>query len=416
MRLSLIAALTVTTLPALAATPSEVAQTYVDIAAASYGDALTGAIALQTAVAALIAAPSDANMQAARAAWITARPAYMQTEVYRFGNAIVDDWEGRVNAWPLDEGLIDYVDAAYGQNEENELSTLNVIATPQFTLSGVAVDAAVITPALISGTLQEAGGIEANVASGYHAVEFLLWGQDLNGTGPGAGIRAFSDYVQGDGCTGGNCDRRAQYLQAASDLLVTDLTEMAGNWAAGGAAATVIMADPQAALTAMLTGMGSLSYGELAGQRIRLGLMLNDPEEEHDCFSDNTHNSHYYDALGIQNVYIGQYTRMDGTVVSGPSLSGLVAAADPAVDAQLTAELAASVAALAALKVAAEGGMAYDQMLAAGNTEGEALIMAGVDALVTQTASVERAMTALGLTGAAFEGSDSLDNPGAVFQ
>ena len=100
----------------------------------------------------------------------------------------------------------------------------------------------------------------------------------------------------------------------------------------------------------MLTGMGSLSYGELAGQRIRLGLMLNDPEEEHDCFSDNTHNSDYYDALGIQNVYLGSYTRVDGSTVSGPSLSELVATADPAVDGQLRAELAATMVAMSAIK------------------------------------------------------------------
>ncbi len=89
------------------------------------------------------------------------------------------------------------------------------------------------------------------------------------------------------------------------------------------------MADEKAGLSAILTGMGSLSYGELAGERMKLGLLLNDPEEEQDCFSDNTHNSHYYDGLGIRNVYLGSYTRPDGTTVSGPSLSGLVAAADP---------------------------------------------------------------------------------------
>lgn len=403
-------------LPALAATHAEVARTYADIAAAAYGDSLTTAQTLQRAVEALIAAPSEASLLAARAAWIAARPSYQQTEAYRFGNAIVDDWEGRVNAWPLDEGLIDYVDATYGQNEENELSALNIIATPKFTLSGVEVDATTITPELISGTLQQAGGIEANVASGYHAIEFLLWGQDLNGTGPGTGNRPFTDYVQGEGCTGGNCDRRAAYLSAATTLLIRDLAEMADNWAEGGAARATIAADPTAALSAMLTGMGSLSYGELAGQRMRLGLMLNDPEEEHDCFSDNTHNSNYYDGLGIQNVYLGQYTRTDGSVVSGPSLSELVAAADPAVDAQLQAELNASMTALAALKSAAEHGMAVDQMLAPGNTQGEALIMAGVDALVSQTASIQRAIAALGLVATSFEGSDSLDNPGAVFQ
>ena len=402
--------------PAQAATPAEVAKTYADIAEAGYGDSLSTAQALQKAIDALIATPSEATLNAARTAWIDARPSYQQTEAYRFGNAIVDDWEGRVNAWPLDEGLIDYVDPTFGQNEENELSALNVIATPKFTLSGVEVDATVITPDLISGTLQEAGGIEANVASGYHAIEFLLWGQDLNGTGPGAGNRPYTDYVQGEGCTGGNCHRRAGYLQAAATLLVSDLTEMAGNWAEGGAARQVIEADPKAALSAMLTGMGSLSYGELAGQRMRLGLMLNDPEEEHDCFSDNTHNSDYYDGLGIQNVYLGHYTRTDGTVISGPSLSDLVAAADPAVDAQLKAELEATMVAMTALKAAGDGGFRVDQMLAPGYTEGEALIMGSVNALVTQTASIQRALGALGLEAAAFEGSDSLDNPNAVFQ
>lgn len=417
MRLALFATLTCTALvqPALASAtdPAQVAQTYVAIAAATFGDALTTAKTLQTAVDALIIAPSDATLAAARAAWIAARPSYTQSEVFRFGNPIVDDWEGRVNAWPLDEGLIDYVDASYGQSEENPLSTLNVIANPHFTLSGVAVDATLITPDLISGTLQQAGGIEANVASGYHAVEFLLWGQDLNGTGPGAGNRPFTDYAAGPACTNANCDRRAAYLDAATELLVSDMAYMAAQWAPGGAAASHITDDPQAALNAMLTGMGSLAYGELAGQRIRLGLMLNDPEEEQDCFSDNTYNSHYDDALGIQNVYLGRYTRTDGSTVSGPSLSQLVAKADPAVDAQLTAELAASVTALAAIKSAGEAGMAYDQMLAPGNATGETLIMAAVDALVTQTASIERAMTVLGLTGTRFESTGA---PAEVFQ
>jgi putative iron-regulated protein len=403
-------------LPLLAATPAEVAKTYADIAEATYGDSLTTAAALQTAVTALIDAPSEEALLAARKAWLDARPAYQQSEAYRFGNAIVDDWEGRVNAWPLDEGLIDYVDAGFGQNEENALASLNVIATPNFTLSGTDVDASQITPDLISGRLHEAGGIEANVASGYHAIEFMLWGQDLNGTGPGAGSRPYTDYLQTDACTGGNCDRRATYLAAATALLITDLTEMTGNWSAKGAARKVIESDPQAALSAMLTGMGSLSYGELAGQRMRLGLMLNDPEEEHDCFSDNTHNSDYYDALGIQNVYLGTYTRTDGTVVSGPSMSELVAAADPAVDAQLKAELDATMVAMTAIKTAAENGMAVDQMLAPGNKEGADLIMGGVDALVTQTASIQRAIAALGLQTTSFEGSNSLDNPGAVFQ
>ena len=415
-RLMLIALLTTAAAPALAVTEAEVLTTYANIAEAGYADSLATAKALQAAVQALISSPSADTLHAARSAWLAARVPYQQTEVFRFGNPIVDEWEGRVNAWPLDEGLIDYVDASYGQSEENPLSTLNVIASARLSIAGTDIDATAITPDLIKSTLHEADGIEANVASGYHAIEFLLWGQDLNGTNPGAGARPHTDFIAGEGCTGGHCDRRAAYLTAATDLLVADLEEMVAHWAAGGAARAAVTTDARQGVQAMLTGMGSLSYGEQAGERMKLGLMLNDPEEEHDCFSDNTHNSHYYDGLGIRNVYFGSYTRPDGSIVSGPSLSDLVASRDSAVDSQLKAELDASVAALQALKAAADAGFAYDQMLAAGNKDGEALIMGAVNALVTQSASIERAVSVLGLGGAAFEGSDSLDNPDAVFQ
>ena len=396
--------------------PAEVMTAYADIAEAGYADSLATAEALQTAVAAFLAAPSDETLAGAKAAWVAARVPYQQTEAFRFGNAIVNDWEGRVNAWPLDEGLIDYVDLdSAAVNEENDYALLNIIANPKVTIGGTEVDATEITPVLLGEVLHEAEGIEANVATGYHAIEFLLWGQDLNGTDAGAGARPYTDFVQGEGCTGGNCDRRAAYLSAATALLVSDLAEMAANWTEDGAARAALMADPEGGISAILTGMGSLSYGELAGERIKLGLMLHDPEEEHDCFSDMTHLSHYYDGVGIRNVYTGRYTRVDGSTVEGPSLSQLVAAAVPEVDAQLRAELDASVAALGEIKAATEGGMAYDQMLGLGNERGKALIEGAVAALVAQTRSIERAVAALGRE-IELEGSDSLDNPNAVFQ
>ncbi|TYB83345.1 imelysin family protein [Maritimibacter fusiformis] len=420
MRLTLPAALAttaLTALPAFAVETSEVLGTYADIAEAKYEDSLIAARTLGDAVAALIEAPSAENLQAARTAWLAARVPYQQTEVYRFGNPIVDDWEGRVNAWPLDEGLIDYVDGAYGgPTDENELAALNVIANPTFTLSGIEIDASDITPALLQDTLHEVDGIEANVATGYHAIEFLLWGQDLNGHGDGAGDRPWTDYAEGDACTGGNCDRRADYLAAATQLLVSDLEWMAAQWAEGGAARAEVLADEGRGLSAILTGMGSLSYGEQAGERMRLGLMLNDPEEEHDCFSDNTHNSHYYDGLGIRNVYLGEYTRIDGSLVSGPSLADLVAEGNPALDSEMRQRLMETMMALGRIKTAAEAGFAYDEMLARGNEAGERLIMGGVDALIAQTRSIERIVAALDLGGIDFEGSDSLDDPSAVFQ
>ncbi|MCQ0094179.1 imelysin family protein [Roseovarius sp. M141] len=405
------------TLPAFAATKSEVLTTYADIAAAGYEDSAAAARTLKEAVTALIDAPSAEALQAARAAWLAARVPYQQTEVFRFGNPIVDDWEGKVNAWPLDEGLIDYVDAAYGgASDENDLKALNVIANPKFTLSGQEIDAGQITPDLLSDTLHEAGGVEANVATGYHAIEFLLWGQDLNGTDAGTGERPWTDYGSGEDCTNDNCDRRADYLSAATDLLISDLDWMAGQWTEGGAAREAVTRDENAGISAILTGMGSLSYGEQAGERMRLGLMLNDPEEEHDCFSDNTHNSHYYDGLGIQNVYLGAYIRIDGSMVSGPSLSELVAETDAALDGEMQTKLSTTMRALGRIKTAAEAGTAYDQMLARGNAAGEALVMGGVDGLVDQTRTIERIVTVLGVDAIAFEGSDSLDDPDAVFQ
>ncbi|SLN61422.1 Iron-regulated protein A precursor [Roseovarius albus] len=399
-----------------AVSKADILNNYADIASAKYSDSLSSAETLKAAIAALVEAPSAEHLQAARAAWIAARVPYQQTEVFRFGNAIVDDWEGKVNAWPLDEGLIDYVDASYGgPTDENGFAVLNVIANPSFELSGEAIDASSITPELLAETLQEADGIEANVATGYHAVEFLLWGQDLNGTDHGAGSRPWTDFAQGDNCTGGNCDRRAEYLTAATDLLVSDLEWMTAQWQEGGDARAHLIADENAGITAILTGMGSLSYGEQAGERMRLGLMLNDPEEEHDCFSDNTHNSHYYDGLGIQNVYLGEYVRTDGSRVSGPSLSDLVAASDADLDTEMRLKLSNTMQALARIKSAAESGFSYDQMLEAGNAGGEALIMGGVNGLVDQTKSIERVVAALGVDGIEFEGSDSLDDPEAVF-
>ncbi|WP_299687773.1 imelysin family protein [uncultured Tateyamaria sp.] len=389
---------------------------YADIALAKYTDSLITAQALLAAVTDLTETPSAEALQAAKAAWLASRVPYQQTEVYRFGNAIVDDWEGKVNAWPLDEGLIDYVDATYGYaTDENEYAALNVVANATFTLSGERVDSSDITPALLEGALHEADGVESNVATGYHAIEFLLWGQDLNGHGAGAGNRPWTDYATGDACTGGHCDRRADYLTAATTLLVSDLEWMAAQWQDGGDARAQLTADEDAGISSILTGMGSLSYGEQAGERMRLGVMLNDPEEEHDCFSDNTHNSHFYDALGIRNVYLGSYTRIDGTIVRGTSLSSLVAQADAGVDAELTARLDATMMEMSELKTAAEAGFAYDMMLERGNDAGEALIMGAVNALVDQTRSIERAVSTLGVSGFAVEGSDSLDNPDAVF-
>jgi putative iron-regulated protein len=403
--------------PALAApSAKEVLTHYSALAEAKFQDSLTTAKALDVAIDALIAKPSEETLKAARAAWIAARVPYQQTEVYRFGNPIVDEWEGKVNAWPLDEGLIDYVDAGYGsESDGNALYVANVIANPKIKINGEEVDASKITPEFLANTLHEAGEVEANVATGYHAIEFLLWGQDLNGTGPGAGNRPYTDYDKAN-CTNGNCDRRADYLKSASTLLVQDLQEMVDAWAPGGEATKNVLSDEKKGLSIILTGMGSLSYGELAGERMKLGVLLHDPEEEHDCFSDNTYNSHLNDAVGIASAYFGDYTRVDGTKLTGPSLSELVSAKDQALDAEMKAKLEKTLAAMNAMAERAKTTEAYDQMIGEGNAEGNATVQAAIDGLIDQTQTIQRVIASLDLGTIELEGSDSLDNPGAVFQ
>jgi putative iron-regulated protein len=402
--------------PAFAATePKAVIETYANVAEAIYTDSLTTAKALQTAIDAFLASPTEETLAAARTAWKAARVPYQQSEGYRFGNSIVDDWEGRVNAWPLDEGLIDYVDAkSYGAtSDENPTYAANVIANKEIQVGKDKVDASKITVDVIK-SLQEAGGVESNVAIGYHAIEFLLWGQDLNGTGPGAGDRKATDYDTAK-CTNGNCDRRRDYLKSATELLVADLEEIVAAWGKDGDARKDVSGkEANEGLATILTGLGSLSYGELAGERIKLGLILHDPEEEHDCFSDNTHNSHYYDEQGMIAIYNGSYKATDGKVTEGASLAAYAKEKAPKEAAAAEAAFAKADAAVTVLKKRADGGTeAYDQMIGEGNAEGNKVVQDVVDSLVGQARAVEALVAALGLK-IEIEGSDSLDNPAAV--
>ncbi|BBH47889.1 imelysin family protein [Pseudomonas sp. KU43P] len=372
---------------------------YTDMVYTVYSDSLSTAKTLQSAVDAFLAKPNDDTLKAAKAAWAAARVPYLQSEAFRFGNTIIDDWEGQVNAWPLDEGLIDYVDKSYEHALGNPAASANIIANTEIQVGEEKVDVKDITPEKLA-SLNELGGSEANVATGYHAIEFLLWGQDLNGTGPGAGARPASDYLEGKGATGGHNERRRAYLKAVTDLLVKDLEEMVGNWAPNVADnyRATLEAEPVAdGLRKMLFGMGSLSLGELAGERMKVSLEANSPEDEQDCFSDNTHYSHFYDAKGIRNVYLGEYTRVDGTKLTGPSLSSLVAKADPAADAALKADLENTEAKIQVIVDHALKGEHYDQLIAADNAAGNQIVRDAIASLVKQTGAIEQAAGKLGI-------------------
>lgn len=374
---------------------------YTNLAHAVFDDAETTARTLLSRVEALLAEPSENTLMAARQAWVAARIPYQQSEAFRFGNPVVDDWEGQLNSWPLDEGLIDYVDQSYAASLGNIAADMNIIANPTITLGGGAIDATTITPALLQD-LHELAGNAANVTSGYHAIEFLLWGQDLNGHQAGAGERPFTDFSKGEACTNGHCERRGQYLLAATQLLVSDLAYMTRQWAAEGDnyRRELLSLPTEQALARIFYGIGSLSLGELGGERIKVALEANSTEDEHDCFSDNTHWSHYYNGLGISNVYKGEYQRIDGSWVRGPSLSQAVAASSTQADKALTAALSTTMARLQLLTQVAEHPerpQKFDMLIAPGNAQGRNLLGSILQALTNQTRAIGDAAASLGI-------------------
>jgi putative iron-regulated protein len=283
----------------------DVKSNYSDMAYAVYSDSLSTALDLKSAIDTLLATPTETNLAAARAAYKETRIPYQQSEILRWdttitlgknldqdgGPASVDDWEGQVNAWPLDENHI-----------------INIIAGNQ----------PISTELLISQN--GADNNEANVTTGIHAVEFMLWGPDTHGTNPGAGERPASDFATDGSCTDGLCQRRADYLSSAIELLVSDLTEMTAEWSPEATETPGTLSynflNSNKAIDYIVGAMRAMATAELASARMGSGLQLGDPEEEHDCFSDLSHVAIYYNFQGVKNAFYGQYGDNSGASVA----------------------------------------------------------------------------------------------------
>ena len=377
-----LASLTLTSLPTLAAGPATsatsaaavsaatVARHHAALVHASYSDTLAAAQNMQTAIAAFVKAPSADGLQAARQAWLDAREFYGQTEAFRFYGGPIDDDngpEGQINAWPMDEAYVDYVQGK---------PKAGMVNNPKVKITKAALSKA-----------NERGG-EENVSTGWHAIEFLLWGQDLSESGPGE--RSFEDYVVGKS---ENAQRRARYLTVATELLVDDLAGLVKAWAPDNAKnyRAKFEKDGQASVRKMIVGLGSLSRGELSGERMEVALNSQDQEDEHSCFSDNTHHDIVTNALGIQNVWLGQYQRRDGSLLKGPGLRDLVAAQDAALAEKTSAQIAASVAGAQAIPAP------FDQAIAKG-APGRPAIEKTVASLVEQSKLLVASASAVGIT------------------
>ncbi len=287
---------------------------YATVAFMSYRAAQRDARALAESVDGFLARPDRHTHAVAQAAWLRARASYGQTEVMRFYSGPIDRVEDdggsagpelRLNAWPLDEGFIDYVRGHPGSGIINDPA----VPITQDTL-------------IARNVLTD----ETHVSTGYHAIEFLLWGQDF--ADHAAGQRPVTDYIPGTPVN----ERRREYLKVVTRLVGQDLTLLVKAWAPGRSnyRAHFVALDERVALNHILTGMIQLSGFELAMERLAVPLDSREQEDEHSCFSDNTHNDLIANIVGMENVYYGRYDSFQGVGLAAylsrrsPELHGLI--------------------------------------------------------------------------------------------
>ena len=325
------------TVPAEDALPNIVLN-YANIVHASYSDSLELAKSMMTKIQSFLESPTEKGFEEAKESWINSRFPYLQTEVYRFYGGPIDDEdgpEGLLNAWPMDEAYVDYV------KESPDSGIINNTK-----------DYPEITKDLLISLNEKEG--EENISCGYHAVEFLLWGQDFNADGPGN--RPFTDYT-----TAANADRRKKFLMVTVDLLIENLESLVNDWAPDqkNYRESFVNSRPKDSFQKILLGMTLLSGFELAGERILVAYESKAQEDEHSCFSDTTHNDAIYDIIGIKNVWTGKYTRADGSVIDGPGIRDF----GSSVDAELTEKIDTSLS--SALKKSMEVPRPFDQAILA---------------------------------------------------
>lgn len=284
-RCTLITLITATLATVAHASEQDIVNAYAKMVSDSYTQSSVKAQELDQALRSFVQNPSEQTQAAAKTAWIDSRRVYSPTEVYRFYSGPIDSEtgpEGLLNAWPLDEVYIDYV---LGDADAGIIN--NIMMYPEITKE-------------MLRELNEKDG-EKNISTGYHAIEFLLWGQDFNAHGPGQ--RKYTDFVVG---TGKNADRRAQYLLTVSEMLQEDLKTLVDAWDLSDSnsygAQFVLPENTRESLKNIILGAYTLAAEELSQERIFVAYDTQQQEDEHSCFSDTTHLDLYYNYMGIQNV------------------------------------------------------------------------------------------------------------------
>ncbi|HYQ18757.1 MAG TPA: imelysin family protein [Polyangiaceae bacterium] len=355
-------------------TTKDVLENYSANLYAAYSDALKDQLAFGETVETLVSDPTEDNLSAARDSWLASREHYMRVEGARFYDGPIDvdppNHEGSLNSWPLDEAYVDYTTDGEGNVDES----VGLINNPDL-LEEINIEAI--------DELNAQGG-DTNISNGYHAEEFLLWGQALKDVGPGE--RPASDFdVDGPRK---NADRRAEYLKVATAGVAQHVAAVRDAWEPTAKFRVDFIAAGDASIALALTGLGKLSKGELAGERIDAPYASKSRRDQHDCFSSKTLIDYERDVQGIQDMYLGNYGDNDG-----PGLDELVRAADPDVDQRLQDQIQKSIDLMAAIPKPFEA-----SIVGSDSSEGRKAIRAVVASLRAQGDLFAEAALALGLT------------------
>ena len=369
----------------------DVIENYANIVYSSYKESYDSALEMQLQINQFVENPTQEGFESAKSAWLEARDYYGQTEVFRGSNGPVDfegdeTWaianEGQLNAWPLNEAYIDYVSVKNGYTGQGGIYDNSIIA---------GTDA--ITKETLGNKNEDGGNDEKAISTGWHAIEFLLWGQDeTNPADKIPGQRPYTDYVipmeKKNVAAVNNHARRGTYLKVVTELLVDDLKDLVDTWAEGGAYRDVFLAlDENEALKNIILGPHFLASEELSFERMLasatsdVGIDNSGQEDEHSCFSDNTHRDVYMNAKGILNVLFGEYE--DGGIDTGASVYELVKQVDPVQAAKLKTAIDAAWAAIVVVDNTSKSGTPYDLMIVNESEQNPGIVLAGHYALKT---------------------------------
>ncbi|MCP5023827.1 MAG: iron-regulated protein [bacterium] len=343
---------------------------HADLMFANYSDVVGLVESLQIAVDAFLASPTAGTLQDAKDAWNLARPYYLQAEAARFYGGPIDALHSSLNAAPVDGSYIDYV-----------------VGDPN---SGIINDE-IGYPTIDATVLRAANGVggATSVATGWHALEFLLWGEDTSVGGPGT--RPEADYTATL-----NFARRSTYLGVVAAMLVSDLTTVRDAWApnTGAYRTTFIGLSPGTAATHILTGSATLGFGELRNERILTPYTSQDEQDEQSNFSDTTHLDLIHNGLGIQNIWTGSYDAFDNAFdYDGFGMDDVFAVGSAADGVAVTTAITDAVNALQAQVTP------FDQaILGANSTAGRLALQACMDRLNDYNVAILAGSSELGLT------------------